>query len=239
MHSRAIHEVAEQLAENERQQRALLTLTSLDEPSQIYLSSFERNTDTNPPLQHLIGTFTVLGSMRRGGHRDTYTIRFFEPSTEEHTEEHGQFWCSCPSHTFGARRYNMVCKHICFLVCRVGRIYDANFFRYKHLTREQHAEFMGRIESSTVISAMCQGSPSTTPLSNSLQDRFRLGGRTIVEEDTCPICCDAMTANEILCCPECANNMHRECMHVWLERQRTCVYCRSDVWRFYRPTTAA
>jgi hypothetical protein len=53
----------------------------------------------------------------------------------------------------------------------------------------------------------------------------------------CAICFDEMhkaAKDTILSCPDCHNNIHFECMRVWLEKNITCVYCRSDVWRQYK-----
>jgi hypothetical protein len=53
------------------------------------------------------------------------------------------------------------------------------------------------------------------------------------EEKTCPICCDNLDIKEIINCPICKNCIHKECMHIWLENKRECVYCRSNYWRNY------
>jgi hypothetical protein len=229
------------LVANEHQQNALRRLTLRDESSQIYLSAYERNESTDRHLAGLEGTFTVFGTMKAAG-REAYSIKFFKP----HAHDRGSFWCSCPDHKFNSGKKNMVCKHICFLVCRVGRIFDPAFFATKQFTEEQFAGFKDRVSQAVIFSAVgsaaavaaaAAAEPTAPPVSppRATNSRFRNITRALTNEDMCPICYDcAGDVGGLVACPECTNVMHKECMEVWLERNQRCVYCRSDVWRHYR-----
>lgn len=230
---------------NEHQQNALRRLTLRDESSQIYLSAYERNESTDRRNAGLEGTFTVFGTMKANG-REAYSVKFFKPMAHDR----GSFWCSCPDHKFNSGKKNMVCKHICFLVCRVGRIFDPAFFQSKQLTEEQFVGFKERVSqavifsavgSAAAVAAVVSAEPTAPPLSppRSSNSKFRNITRTLTDEDMCPICYDCACTNTsdisgLVSCPDCANVMHKECMEVWLERNHTCVYCRSHVWRQYR-----
>ncbi len=214
--------------DNEFQRNALQTLLAHDESSHIYLSSYEKNTSSERRLDGLEGTFTVLGSLRAAG-RESYSVKFFKP----YAHDKGSFWCSCPSHKFNSSKKNMVCKHICFLVCRVGRIYETEFFRTKQFTAAKFSEFLQRVENSAIFSdqSICRASSEVVETTLNI---FRTPTKEITSEDPCPICCDEMDVESAVCCPSCNNNIHKVCMEVWLERNHTCVFCRSDVWRRYK-----
>lgn len=224
---------------NEHQQNALRRLTLRDESSQIYLSAYERNESTDRHLAGLEGTFTVFGTMKAAG-REAYSVKFFKPLAHDR----GSFWCSCPDHKFNSGKKNMVCKHICFLVCRVGRILDPAFFETKQFTEEQFAGFKERVSQAVIFSAasspaaLAAEAAAEGPVAIATprrENKFRTITRTLTEEDMCPICCDCVgDVTGLIACPDCTNVVHKECMEVWLERNQRCVFCRSDVWRQYR-----
>lgn len=228
------------LVANEHQQNALRRLTLRDESSQIYLSAYERNNTTSSG-RHLVGlegTFTVFGTMKPAG-REAYSVKFFKP----YTHDRGSFWCSCPDHKFNSGKKNMVCKHICFLVCRVGRIFDPAFFETKQFTEQQFSVFTERVGQAAIFTSASSAAamaavaaaegPVTAPLPR--HNKFRTVTRSLMEDDVCPICYDcAGDFTGLVECPDCTNIMHKVCMEVWLERNQRCVYCRSDVWRQYR-----
>ncbi len=239
------------LAHNEAQKQALHKLRSANEADRIYLASYEPNTDMRGRNAELEGTFTVLGSIRNGN-RESYTIKWYK-----HVSARPSFWCNCPDHKFNSGKKNMVCKHICFLVVRVGRIFDQDFFTNKSLTEEQHEIFRaavgnaaifadGQLERERLAQRVAHSvAPVIVPgvAITNRQATFFMCRRPPQAEDSCPICYDDMccaegdahgSAPRCLSCPTCSNNVHQACMEVWLERNDTCVYCRSTVWRAYK-----
>ena len=67
-------------------------------------------------------------------------------------------------------------------------------------------------------------------------------------DSICSICHDEFRKplctynnNNICKCPDCGNNIHKECIERWLKINKTCPDCRSDVWKYYvgdsRPPT--
>ncbi len=223
-----VEEVLQRL-ENEYQKEILRKLTLRNEEDRMYLSSYERNTSTERKKQHIHGTFHVLGSVRKGT-RDSYTVQFYKESSNPK----GSFWCSCPDHKFNATRKNIVCKHIAFLVTRVGRFFSPEFFETKQLSTDQYSRMLEIIESSAVFqdNTLCRTVPTTA--STSVPSKFLERKKPIGAEDVCPICYDNLVEESItVTCPACENNLHKECMEVWLERHDTCVYCRSHEWAQY------
>jgi hypothetical protein len=221
-----------QVLGNQNQVDILGRLQSWRDEDRVYLSSYERNASTDRKKQHIQGIFHVLGTVRKGV-RDSYAVQFYK----EGANPKGSFWCSCPDHKFNSTRKNIVCKHIAFLVTRVGRFFQPGFFETKHLSSDQHRRMLEIIESAAIFqdNTLCRSTPASAPSATAtVNPMFLERKKPIGEEDVCPICYDNLTeASVTVSCPTCENNLHKECMEVWLERHDTCVYCRSNVWAQY------
>lgn len=232
--------------QNSTQVAALRTLLSTHPDHQIYLAGYEAATPQSGSraAADVEGTFTVLGSMRKGA-RESYAIKWYKQSAVGKPS----FWCNCPDHKFNSTKKNMCCKHICFLVTRVGRILDPDFFeKGKRLTPEQHVAFAAIIRDAAVfadgsrererIAERATAAAAAAALAAMSRDElravFEVPRKPVTAEDMCPICYDTMDCSTNLNCPTCSNNVHRECMEVWLERNSTCVFCRSDIWRRWK-----
>jgi hypothetical protein len=226
--------------ENEAQKQALSKLLLRNDANQMYLAAYEANGVTRGRGSDVEGTFTVLGTMRHGA-RESYAVKWHRLAPGRPS-----FWCNCPDHKFNSRRKNMVCKHICFLVSKVGRILDPVFYASRQFTEVQQAQFREVVGNAAIFSDGARERErlaahpvfptivptiSATSTAEARRAQFMEVRRSITAEDTCPICYDEMGNTVCLNCPTCSNNVHRECMEVWLERHSTCVYCRSDVWR--------
>jgi len=91
---------------------------------------YEHNIATARRVANVEGTFTVQGAEPE---LKEYKVKLFKQGTNEK----GSFSCNCPDHTFNSKKKNIVCKHICYLVCKVANILDIAFFDCKQLTQEQ------------------------------------------------------------------------------------------------------
>ncbi len=214
---------------NEHQKEALRKLDLIHRGNEIYLTNYEKNTSTDRKKQGIEGCFTILGTLKKDGIREEYDVKMYKPNVNDK----GTFWCSCPDHKFNSTKKNMVCKHICFLVCRVGKMLDPAFFNTKKLTLEQYETFRSKVEN---IHQILQDKSICRPKATVTADLFTTYTKPITEEDVCPICYDGLECaakEDILSCPTCANYVHKECMAVWLERKDSCVYCRCDSWKLY------
>ena len=219
------------LVPNHHQQESLRKLMLRDEAYQIYMAGYAKTPEEDWGNRHIQGTFTVLGTMGRNDVRSEYKVKFYK-----HGENaKGSFWCSCPEHKFQSTKKQTVCKHICFLVCRVGQLYNPEFFATKHFSREDFDKFVAKVENNESLmkdASICRSAETVITKNSQFHQRYR----EVCDDDMCAICFDEMAeapAEKILSCPDCHNNIHLECVRVWLERNITCVYCRSDVWRQY------
>jgi hypothetical protein len=212
---------------NPYQKTSLENLLLRSEGYQMYLSKYEKNTSTDRKKTNIEGTFTVLGTIRNGV-REEYEIKMYKPDSNPK----GSFWCSCPDHKFNSTKKQIVCKHICFLVCKVGKLIDRNFFETKQLTENQFQQFVEKTEN---IQNLLRDLTISKPNKTITRELFTQHTKPITEEDLCPICYDGFPdPASLLTCPQCTNYVHKECMLVWLERKDTCVYCRSDIWKQYK-----
>lgn len=203
------------------------------EEDQIFMSRFIPNQDTTQTSSRvsssraiLAGTFEILGCMKKGV-RTRYEVKLYQPNTNIK----GSFWCNCSDFKFHSSKYNKVCKHVCFIVCKLGKILDPNYFSTKQLTPHQFESLYAKAtDTNTLRDCEICIVPDEITL-----DLFKKSSKPFIEEDSCPICFDDLASIETcIACPSCHNHIHRECMHVWLEQRNTCVYCRSTIWEKYK-----
>lgn len=57
------------------------------------------------------------------------------------------FSCECPEY----RKKNIICRHICFLVCSLAKIVVIRFFKYKRLTENELIQFCDKIKTRVFI----------------------------------------------------------------------------------------
>ena len=156
----------------------------------------------------------VLGS-KRNNKRERYTVNLSKR----------RFTCTCSDYKYRAEKLGIVCKHICFLVCKVARILSVSFIDSKTLTNDEYNMFLDVINSNILWQ-------NESISLKSINNKFKVFN--ISREDTlCPICFDAINKNDSVSCPKCKNCIHEECMNVWLEANKTCVFCRSNEWTDY------
>ena len=100
--------------------------TLLHEEDQFSLTRYEKNTSTVRRLANVEGTFYVHA-------KEDYEVKLYKHGMNEK----GSFWCTCPDHRFNSKKKDIVCKHICFVVCKAANILDVAYFQTKQLTQEQ------------------------------------------------------------------------------------------------------
>ncbi len=190
----------------------------------VFLSSYTPNTSTDRKKANIEGEFAVLGTLRKG-ERESYKVTWYKQGSQVR----GSFWCSCPDQKFNGSKKNIYCKHISFLICRMANLYDPEIFSTKQLSSDNHEAFKQKVTNAAVLQQV-QPPPHVVPTATNV---FSECGKAVEEGDSCPICYDDLANTVLLGCPTCKNNIHKECMEVWLERNQTCVYCRSTAWTHY------
>ena len=141
------------------------------------------------------------------------------------------FWCSCADHKFNSTKKNIVCKHICFLICKIAKVLKPDVFENKKLSDEDLAGLLAKLTASGDI-----WSDKTVAkiLGKITLETFRQFVKAI--EDCCPVCfndLEPIDKPNLLACPTCKNYIHGECADIWMEQKQTCVMCKSDCWKHY------
>jgi hypothetical protein len=212
------------LLTNENQKEIFRKILNDSEYAKIYLSNYDANTDTKKPDIH--GTITVLGTYNaKKQEREVYSIKIYKKS------EKGTFWCSCPDHKFNSSKKNTVCKHICFIVCKILKYLNVDFFTNKTLSEEQINTLIKKLTSTDLAEIDKSLINKITKITKELFMNFT---KQLDEGDDCPICFESIQQKIKLACPACHNYIHEECALVCLETRDTCLFCMNDIWKNYK-----
>jgi hypothetical protein len=164
-----------------------------------------------------------------GSKTTNYNVRIFA---------NGTFGCNCKDQLMTCKRQGMLCKHICFVIFRVFRLtsHVEEVFRTNKISLEKVQDLKLILESPMEYTNESMSKAATDALCY-LVSRHR--DFTIIKrrQDDCPICYDSLEDGDatLLGCPDCGNAVHKVCMERWLQHApaKTCVMCRSSVWRLY------
>lgn len=214
--------------ENEHQVRIFEKILTDVEYRKIYLSGYEENKDRTKKNRDLIGTIKVLGTFNmKKQEREEYDIKIFNQADK------GTFWCNCPDNKFNSSKKGTVCKHICFIVCKIMRILRPSFFVDKKLTQEELDKTIAKLTTSNIWT----DNTVVQKLQKISLETFMNFVKELEDDDSCPVCYENMEKDKkhlLLACPACRNYVHRECNDVWMERHDDCVYCKNDIWKQYK-----
>lgn len=193
------------------------------EYAKIYLSRYDpNNTNKNPDL---LGTISVLGTFNiKKQERESYDIKIYRQS------EKGTFWCSCPDHKFNSSKKGTVCKHICFVVCKILRYLNRGFFDTKKLPDSEIDKLINKL--TTNIGEIDKS--LIKQITKVTLDTFKNFVKELDPDDSCPICFDNYETKDKVACPSCHNYIHSECIEVILENRDNCLWCLDSVWSKYK-----
>jgi len=141
-----------------------------------------------------------------------------------------------------------VCKHVCFVLLRVLRLEDLEFFTRSEslrLTAEEMRFFAeaaeGRITRSVDDVHSTSRSVDDDDEDHDAAAEFFVRRKDVDDTDECPVCyrslcgeaADGAAGADVCWCPACSNAIHASCAERWLRNAplRTCVFCRSTAWR--------
>lgn len=195
--------------ENDHQSDILLKLYC-GRSGNMYLSDYK--------FEEQIIRVEMLGSRTSKGCREQYTISI---------NNSNRVSCNCKDFTFRSNKLGIVCKHICFILCKVSGILDTTFFETKKLTDFQFNKIKKILENN----ALWKNRYISV---KDINKEFQNNNNNFNPSDICPICCDSFQdKSKTISCPQCKNYIHEKCMSIWLERKKTCVYCRSEIFSDY------
>jgi hypothetical protein len=122
------------------------------------------------------------------------------------------YCCTCPDH----QTKKSFCKHLLFLVFRVGKQYDLGVgLANRPKTTWKKSAFTACSCSWSLCLSHLVGSHSTTTETTS--------------DDYCSICFEELgTDNLVECTTTCHKHYHKDCINNWLEHGTTCPNCRTE-----------
>jgi hypothetical protein len=211
---------------NFEQYKRLLKISPDDkEYSKVYLQNFTKNTDAKKA--NLLGIINILGQYNfTKKERENYNIKVFNNNNE------CSLWCSCIDHKLNSTKKQTVCKHISFIVCKVMKIYDLQFFESKKLKDAQLESLLDRFSDKSDLWDNKSFIMSCEKLSF---NSFKIFPAHL--DDTCIFCYDELCDKDkeiIVSCPTCKHCYHYECIDIWLENYSRCSVCSSTIWQYYK-----
>ncbi len=211
---------------------------------QMYFVNFERNSRQDTArYKALMGSFTIMGTLNKKGVRESYTVDLYNPTVYDASKK--IFNCDCPAHRFKSSGDNTVCKHISFIMCRVVGYVTTDFFTNHRLNKDEVNMILDKMSAQREVIMTHIEMNRMKDSCNTIDDKMIIRKKMLtrdsylnsskpVNEEDCPICFDSIEMNDNrLNCPDCKKHVHKECMEIWLSRNKSCVHCRSDNWKHY------
>lgn len=186
-----------------------------------------------------------------GSSRNIYHIIF--------DEGHRTFRCNCPDGAGYCSSRNVLCKHSCFVLYKVLKVFDFKEPESTFLTDltlrdvEYEKIYSGLmnlfqrfgsaegVEQELIQTEFLEKYKNIKTEMNSkvhTKTKFDCDGQC--SNEMCSICFsefEEADMEQTLKCPSCNNNFHKECIVKWLKTGRnTCALCRSPVWEEYKTT---
>lgn len=155
--------------------------------------------------------------------------------------------CDCPDMESFSQKFNCMCKHCCFTLLKIGKLFNEYTFNTKFISEYDFHTILNRLKKMNTINSSddleivnlnlkmkylnMKTSANFVSSNEPSKTKFDMSEKTITDEDECPICYDYLNSGEVKSCPDCKNFVHLQCIKKWLEmRNFTCVLCRSKCW---------
>lgn len=158
----------------------------------------------------------------------TYTIKIAGTTKNVYTVIYKpDLTCNCPD----AKKRQYLCKHICFVICKICKIQDEVIFQTCEISDEQLIVIQNKLANiwfnkDIVDDVLCDlyGKLSTKTSSKDDDD-------TELGYDDCAFCFNEITKDDQFKCTTCKKYVHQSCLQRWLERNSSCIFCRSKISR--------
>ena len=137
------------------------------------------------------------------------------------------FICNCPDFQ-QCQKSGILCKHICFVICIIGKIYTEDLFHTNKLSVEEMNQLYKRLNDN------CDNDPNI--INNMFIKKFmeiNICNTTTrnIDED-CVVCYSPLKDTnviELYKCKECLNAIHKKCYDMWILYHKNCVFCRTTI----------
>jgi len=182
-----------------------------------------------------------------GSTKNVYTINWYtNHSNNQEVESPNQikssFFCNCPDMKSHAKKYNIYCKHICFIYNKIGKFNRSEFYENKMLNEDESIDLKNKLDKIN-SGILLDNSIQNIELLEKYMSKISINDDDIsfnnnkfdkcITDDDCPICFDNFNDTENLFCQSCGNVVHKKCIEKWLQTNHNCIFCRSDIWKYY------
>jgi hypothetical protein len=139
--------------------------------------------------------------------------------------------CDCPD-IYQCNKHNLYCKHICFVICMIGKLYIEEIFINKNFTNDNKLKIFSRlfnylVETDSDIECKFLKEKYLL-LKSDFEKKNNLVIDTRNKDEECSICYNKLDS-EIFTCNNCLNAIHTTCLSLWLKKNNTCVFCRHNI----------
>lgn len=134
--------------------------------------------------------------------------------------------CNCPD-IYQCNKYNLYCKHICFVICMIGKIYSQEIFINKNLKEEDKNIIISKLLNNLFDDAniLCD---MLLEKYNLLKFKLNTPIEPKNKNEECAICYNILDTN-IYICNVCSNATHITCLDIWLKKNNSCIFCRTNI----------
>ena len=138
--------------------------------------------------------------------------------------------CDCPD-IYECNKYNLYCKHICFVICMIGKLYIEEIFINKKIKQEHKITIIFKLFNNifydpNIFSDMLSEKYSILKFKLLTEQNNIIEARN--KDEDCSICYNKLDVN-IYTCITCSNAIHNSCLEIWLKKNNTCIFCRNII----------
>jgi len=158
-----------------------------------------------------------------GSTRSVYTVKIYKNNLP---------FCNCPDFCGHAKRAGVVCKHVCFILIKVLKYTNPNYFiDYKIDFNEIKNLYINLVLDQNLFNLSLTDKYFDQITNKPDFTKYR----EFNTDAECPICYSTFKSQSgsLLGCPTCLNVVHKKCMEKWLTIKESCSYCRSEIWKQY------
>ena len=171
-----------------------------------------------------------------GSTNNVYTVRINKNYTNNFV------YCDCPDSGKWCKMYNVICKHILFIIFRVIKLFKMENNLSRITVCENGKYFLEKKsinkDQLEIISVFCHLFNFKEPSDSfniNLHKRYNeLSKKKDIEkpinyshEDICTICFNGFSDEDIIKCTKCVGIYHKECIKKWTKFNNSCPYCRA------------
>lgn len=138
--------------------------------------------------------------------------------------------CDCPD-IYQCNKYHLYCKHVCFVICMIGKLYDEEIFINKNFNNNNKISiiynlFSNNSEDPNIECELLKEKYLLLKFNLDKKDNIIADPRN--KHDECSVCYNKLD-DDIFTCNNCLNAIHTICLNIWLKKNNTCVFCRSNI----------